>query len=268
MAYNSGSNVPQGVQNAPVASLTVITTVATPITCNFLGFEKWKPPARNLKEVKWLPIDGANAFKEQVRAGSEEATQMTMTVIMDPQNYSDMDSLVNGTNLPAPSGGAGATVALNVTGVGAWSGTGSVTKVDHSEGAPDKNYTVDVTISLNAGWTFTPASGAIIIAFTQAMTSGAYTLDLYAAPYGSALVNGKRIQKITFSNPAATAMTVAKGASSGCDELGSSFSATVGAGGSQTFYPAGEGSVLGSTVRTFDFTGTTTQLLTVFAIIS
>lgn len=98
------------------------------------------------------------------------------------------------------------------------------------------------------------------------MTAGAGTLDLRALTglNGAAVdLNGLKPRAILFENPATNAnpITIAKGASNGYTGLGSAFSITLQPGQKHLARLGAAGTAVSATVKTFDITGTGTQVL-------
>jgi len=103
--------------------------------------------------------------------------------------------------------------------------------------------------------------------FSQALTSGAATVNLAALPGltsdETVVGTGLRIQLMKISAPATNAnpITIAKGASNGHTGLGSSWSQTVKPGQTALFQLDSGGTVIASGDRTFDLAGTAVQVL-------
>lgn len=94
------------------------------------------------------------------------------------------------------------------------------------------------------------------------LVAGAKTIDLRAltGTNGASVDgNGLRVQIFRVKNTGANAMTFAKGASNGYDGFGSAFSLTVAPGAAVEIFGNDGGSDIGSTNKTIDVTGTSTQ---------
>jgi hypothetical protein len=102
----------------------------------------------------------------------------------------------------------------------------------------------------------------------QALTSGSATLDLTSLPdengtAGAVTLTGLKLAVVKFRNKAtnANALTIAKGASNGCSSLGSAFSITLQPGEEVTYLGQALAANVDSTHKTFDVTGTGSQVL-------
>jgi len=137
------------------------------------------------------------------------------------------------------------------------------TNVGHQ--AIDKSVTAQLSTTLAAQTSGSTPSCVQRAGADVAMTAGALSLDLTAllGTNGATVVGSGRVQMVKFFNPAtnANAITIAKGASNGYDGFGSSFSITLAPGAEVLLRTLGNGSVIGSTNRILDVTGTLTQVL-------
>ncbi len=103
--------------------------------------------------------------------------------------------------------------------------------------------------------------------FSQAMTSGAVTLNLVALPGKTAdetvVGTGLKVQLAKFTNPSTNAnnITLVPGASSGFNIFGAASSVTLVPGQSVTFEGKDGSPDIDSSHRTIDVTGTTTQVI-------
>lgn len=103
---------------------------------------------------------------------------------------------------------------------------------------------------------------------TIAMTAGAATIDLTSLPdkngnAGAVTLTGLRLAVVKLRNKATNAnpITVAKGASNGCTSLGAAFSITLQVGEEMTLLGQNLAAVVDGTHKTFDLSGTGSQVL-------
>lgn len=121
------------------------------------------------------------------------------------------------------------------------------------------------TASLASGTT-PPATKYSLGALT--MSSGAGTIDLTSLPNSDGVaatvtLTGLRLASVKLRNKStnANAITIAKGASNGCTALGSAFSITLQVGEEMTVLAQNLATAVGSGARTFDVSGTGSQVL-------
>jgi hypothetical protein len=121
------------------------------------------------------------------------------------------------------------------------------------------------TATLNAS--STPAV-SVSASFVATLSGGALTIDLTnMTGTNGAVVNANGLvpRLIKFMNPATNAnpITIAKGASNGYTGLGATYSRTLQPGQETSDYLANNGTAVSGTVKTFDLTGTGSQVLNV-----
>ena len=186
-----------GIVN-PTLSISITPPVGAGVETDFLGILDAKFPKRAYKTTKYIPQGGQTAHLEQVRVGSSLADTLSATLLLDPITFLALDTA---------AGINGCTLSATATGVGTWAGTGFIEVVDVEKFDDTKQVQATVTLNFNAGWTFTPDTGALI-------ASGATNLVLTACgPLGTATLIGTKITKIAVKalTTNANSITVAAG---------------------------------------------------------
>jgi hypothetical protein len=138
-----------------------------------------------------------------------------------------------------------------------YSGAGYLAKVRTAK--LDANVMTDeILLKIDGGWVWAANAGAVASQFSI----GTGTINLTATPDAKD-GTGKRVQVITLANPVgnANAITIAKGAVNGCDNLGAAFSITLAPGAQTTITTCGEGAVIGGANEALDVTATGAQKL-------
>jgi hypothetical protein len=195
-----------GIVN-PTLSISITPPVGAGVETDFLGILDAKFPKRAYKTTKYIPQGGQTAHLEQVRVGSSLADTLSATLLLDPITFLALDTA---------AGINGCTLSATATGVGTWAGTGFIEVVDVEKFDDTKQVQATVTLNFNAGWTFTPDTGALIVipTYTFHVASGATNLVLTACgPLGTATLIGTKITKIAVKalTTNANSITVAAG---------------------------------------------------------
>ena len=111
-------------------------------------FLEFTPPVKKATEASYTPIDGAMGGNEQVVAGKNEKSVCSAKLIYSKAYYNELLALYR-------TNGA---LALTLADGGVLAGTGCVTEVT-LEKLDDTNIeSINMVISLSAGWTFTPGA--------------------------------------------------------------------------------------------------------------
>ena len=124
---------------------TMVITTEDPIEIQFLGVEDFQPPKRIYAEGKWTPISDSLENLEQRATGTELATQIILKVVFDPDNYGDIVD-------NAGKNDCGIVLTMGDTGV--YTLTGGISKVSVDEFGADEVLSAEITIEVDAGWTY------------------------------------------------------------------------------------------------------------------
>jgi hypothetical protein len=196
-----------GVMN-PKLSISVTPPAGLGVATDFLGILDAKFPKRAFKKANYISQGGDTAHLEQVRAGSALADSLSATLLLDPTTLAALE---------AAAGINGCDISAIATGVGTWTGTGFIEVVDIEKFDDSKQVQATVTVNFNAGWTFTPDTGALIVVPAYAfkiLSSTTRTLDLTACgATGDINLNGKKITRLSIKaiGTNANAITLAAG---------------------------------------------------------
>lgn len=126
----------------------------------------------------------------------------------------------------------------------------------------------DSSVTLDG--TTTPVASQFV-AFTQALTSGAATVDLTSlavAPFSTKSLSGLKVQVIKFVAHAdnANPITITFGAANPYQGLGTAFNITLSAGQEMTFYGDGAAQSVASGHKNLDLSGTGSQSLDIIIV--
>lgn len=237
------------------ASINVTTLAGAGTLVPLQGITSYQPPGRVYNKATYTPMSGSLSGKQQAILCSEQAATIDLSWAYEALRMADMDAIC-GVN--------GCAIVLALPDGAAFIGAGGIEKHAIQKVADGKIIEADVTISLNAGWSFNPAAGYKSLAFNQALAAGVATLNLAAIPALPAAYDGtgKRVLAMVLTNPAtnANSITVEVGATNGYAGFGAAFSVTVEPGKSVT---VNAGAAIASGSRTLDLSGTGTQALSI-----
>jgi hypothetical protein len=242
MAYTDNASLGFGVALA----FTPASGVGVGVAVALDAIMEVTPPGRNSPPVMWTPLDGTQAGMEQAVAGEVKVTESSLKCAYTAARYAILEALnrIAGTYVLTLNDGRILT-GINTV----------MTKITQSQITGTALQAIEMTFSVPGGWTST---GGIVSDLTATMTAGAVTVDLTAAPTTG---TGKKVQAITFLALATNAnqITIAKGASSGCDNLGAHFSVTLAPGQQTTVYMDTAATAISSSNKNLDVSGTLAQ---------
>jgi hypothetical protein len=245
MTYTDGASLGFGVS----LSFTPATGTGAGVPVALEAIFDVTPPNRSAPPVKWTPLDGSEAGKEQAVAGKIEVTECSLKCAYTAARFASIEPFyrVAGTYVLTLNDGTILT-ALNSV----------LTKLAIGQITDSAIQTIELTFTVPGGWT---SAGGTVVTLVQALTAGTATLDLTASPVSG---TGKRVVAVTFLATATNAneIVIKKGASSGFDGLGDAFEVKLAGGQSATVYGDPAGAVLGSGNKALDLTGTLAQSVT------
>jgi len=194
-----------------VAVLSITPPVGGPALVDVQGIENLVLPVREHKQDNWTVISGDRAGKEQQVLCSEQASEISGTLVYELARYLELDAL-HGIN--------GCAIVCQASDGLLFACVGGLKKFSAPKMEDSKHASSDFVFAVNAGWTPADSGGAILTVglHTVTMVAGTKDINLSACGAGGIVnLNGKQITQIYLKAPATNgaAVTVAEAAETG-----------------------------------------------------